>query len=174
MADQDAGGTQAEPQAAPQAGEETVDAAALAAELREARKEAANYRTKLRKLEGQSAQQQQSGESEAETLKRQNEELQQQLAGLLAERQERSTREAIATAAAKAGAIYPDKLYRLADDGDIELDEAGNVRNATAVVNKLRQAYPALFRAVSVDGGAGGGDKPLKVGGLNAFIRGAG
>lgn len=169
MADQDAGGTQAEPQAAPQAGEEEGQPQAggqqetmTLEEAKKLRREAASLRKRLEEQETAKL-------TEAQQLAKRNQELETQLAGLLAERQERTTREAIAAAANKAGALYPETLYRLADAGEIELDEAGNVRNATSLVNKLRQAYPALFRAVSVDGGASG--KTVAAGGLNSFIR---
>lgn len=155
MADQDsADGTQAEPQEQPQAGNPntTPQAGEEAISLEEARKlrrEAQSLRKRLETYESEKL-------SATEKLNKRNQELETQLAGLLQERQERTVRESVAAAAGKAGALYPDTLYRLIEPEKIELDEAGRVRNVTALVNELRQNYPALFRAVNVDAGAGG------------------
>jgi hypothetical protein len=171
MADQDADDAQAATLAAPQAGGENSrpqaggqDETISLDEARKLRREAASLRKRIEEHEA-------SKLSETQKLQRQNQELQTQLAALLSERQERATQAQIAAAAGKAGALYPDTLYRLADSADIELDEAGNVRNATALVNKLRQTYPALFRAVSVDGGAGGSVHANDANEINNLIR---
>lgn len=64
----------------------------------------------------------------------------------------------ITTAAIRAGAIVPEDIHRLLsiDDGDIDVDDLGYVKNADAVVAELKKNRPQYFGS-TVNGGADGG-----------------
>lgn len=73
------------------------------------------------------------------------------------------------SAAARAGALYPDLVA-----AKIPADAIGDPKKLEDALKALKTEYPALFGARaggSADGGAGGG-KPAG-GGMNAFIRAA-
>ncbi|MCA1722764.1 MAG: hypothetical protein LC748_00625 [Thermomicrobia bacterium] len=86
------------------------------------------------------------------------------------EREKRDLRlqTAITAAGTKAGALYPEQLYKLVEDGAIEWNDAtGQPRNLTATINSLKTEYPALFRT---HGGAGNADAGAGAGGMSRAL----
>lgn len=72
-------------------------------------------------------------------------------------------RAAFVAEAAKAGASYPEDVYRLADTSGIEVDENGRATGVAEAVKSLVDAgrVPLTGRQIApkLDGGAGGGDR---------------
>lgn len=87
---------------------------------------------------------------------------------------------AFAAAAAKAGAIYPDDVYRLVDLARVEIAD-GQPTNLDALISEIRKARPNYFRAGagsassngSADAGARQGGAPAGVD-MDKVIRGLG
>lgn len=94
--------------------------------------------------------------SETERLQNRIKELEEKATGLERERRETVVRSALAAAAAKAGAIYPDAVVKLIDPDGVEITDDGHAKNLDAVLAPLKQQFPAMFRAAngSADGGS--------------------
>lgn len=72
----------------------------------------------------------------------------------------------------KEGAHYPDDIYRLLDESDIQVDDDGKVKNAAALVKALKKDRPALFKPTpDGDGGRGRNGTPPTGTDMNALIR---
>ena len=62
---------------------------------------------------------------------------------------------AFGSAAAKAGALFPDDVWKLIDTARVEVDEAGSPKNCEALITAVREARPEYFGASGGGGGAG-------------------
>lgn len=126
---------------------ETLDADALRKEVAQTRKEAAEYRRKLREFELAQADAEAAKLSEAEKLKKQVADLSAKLTAAEQERQERTLRAAVEKAAAKLGIVDADAAYLLLDKSALAVDEAGKVSGAEQAISALVQARPWLVQA---------------------------
>lgn len=148
MADEQAQGAQTEDPTPdgqePEAPE--IDVEAMRKELAEARREAAKYRTNLRKYE----QEQQAKANESltaeERYKAELATLQQRLASAEQAAQDRLVRSSIVTAAAKAGFVDPDDAVALVDRGALEISEDGAVAGVDDAIRAIAKAKPYLVR----------------------------
>ena len=148
MADEQAQGAQTEDPTPdgqePEAPE--IDVEAMRKELAEARREAAKYRTNLRKYE----QEQQAKANESltaeERYKVELATLQQRLASAEQAAQDRLVRSSIVTAAAKAGFVDPDDAVALVDRGALEISEDGAVAGVDDAIRAIAKAKPYLVR----------------------------
>lgn len=118
-------------------------------EIRDARKEAADFRTKLQKIEDKDKTESERLTSRLETLEKDNE-------AKAAALRERDARETVRDAATKAGASDPNLIYRTVK-GDIEFDADGAPTNVESVIKDLKQTAPQLFRKSTGPADAGGG-----------------
>jgi hypothetical protein len=134
-------------------------------EIRDARREAADNRTKLQKIEDRDKTDLQKAIDRATELEKLHGETVTQLQHERAER-------LVVTAAGKANAVRPDAVYRLIRD-DLEFDEDGKAKNIDAAITSARKEYPELFRASagSGDGGKNGDTPKDKNEAMNQFIR---
>jgi hypothetical protein len=136
---------------APGAQDGQLDAESIMAELRKVRREAAKYRTELRKLQ-EAAQAAPAAASSGDGTD--VERLQADLAATraqMAERerlfQEQTLRSAVVGAAARSGFNDPEDAWRMVDHGELEVDEAGQVQGVEDALQALRRAKPYLVRA---------------------------
>ena len=135
---------------APGAQDGQLDAESIMAELRKVRREAAKYRTELRKLQEAQAAPAAASSGDGTDVER----LQADLAAAraqMAERerlfQEQQLRSAVVGAAARAGFNDPDDAWRMVDHGELEIDETGQVLGVEDALQTLRKAKPYLVRA---------------------------
>lgn len=127
--------------------------------VQKVRSEAASWRTKAQQAQKRLDDMERGQMSELEKLKVDNE-------AITKERdtyREQARAAQVASAAGKAGAIYPDAVARLipADAEDTE-----------AALKEVRKQYPAMFRQGSADAGAGTNGKPL-TNDMNDILRSA-
>jgi hypothetical protein len=130
-----------------------------AKEAGDTRKEAARYRTELRKLVGDNTPGD-DGLTEYQRLQRQVEALNNDLT---AERQARKADKvttSLITGLAEAGAVNPGRAIRLIDiEQELELDQSGTPtpESVQAAIQKLAQDMPQIFNDVrgNADGGTG-------------------
>jgi hypothetical protein len=119
--------------------EPTLDQATLQRELAEARREAAKYRTDLRKVTDAQL-------SESERLQRRVTELEQERAESAARDRERAIRLAALEAAAKLGFRDPDLAVRLVDPTAVEVSDEGTPRNVERLLTDVLARSPYLAR----------------------------
>ena len=133
-------------------------------EIRSARKEAGEFRTKLQKIEDRDKTDLQKAQDRATELERIHGETVTQLQHERAER-------LVMAAAGKANATRPDALYRLVKDS-LEFDD-GKPTNIDAAIKAARTEYPEFFRAAagSGDGGKSSDTPQDRNAQLNALIR---
>lgn len=144
---------------------DTVDVGTLQRELAEARREAARYRTDLRKAtDGQL--------SEAERLQRRVTELEAEREQVLARERERSIRYAAIEAASKLGFRDPDLAVRLIDPAAVELRDDGTPKNVEKLLSEVLARSPYLGRT-GIAPDFGGGQRGATVSGtdMNSLIR---
>lgn len=176
MSDNDGADPQAGADTKPQAGADDSTPKAQAAQtldglpkwaqdlIRDTRKEAGDYRTKLNKIED-------ANKSELQKAIDKAAELEKQYGDVLTEVQQERAERLVLTAATKANAVRPDAVFRLVRDG-LEYED-GKPTNVDAVVKAARTEYPELFRASAGtgDGGKTGETKQDPNALLNNFIR---
>jgi hypothetical protein len=135
-------------------------------QIREARKDAAKYRTRVQEFEDA---QKTEAERAADALKAAEERAQQYEQRY----QSAIAQSAVTDAASKAGAISARAVYMLIRD-DITFDDAGDPSNIAELIGKARSDEPQLFRASggSGDGGKGTNNGPPSTTDMNAVIRG--
>jgi hypothetical protein len=121
----------------------TLDATALQAELAKARKDAASYRTKLRKLEEDEEARKREAMSELDRLKADYETLKQRMADAGASRKDALIRAAVTAAASKAGLADVEDAMRLGALDSVTR-EGDKVSGAEDVVAALVASKPYL------------------------------
>lgn len=144
--------------------------------VKQLRREAAEYRKKLRDLEQTVKQHEEAKLSESERLQKRLAELEREQANYQRERQERTLKYETMLAASRLGIVDPDAAYRLLDVASIEFAEDGTPKNLEAVLKELVKAKPYLV----VQPNSGSPTNPARTGaGANdaftaALYRGAG
>lgn len=123
-----------------------LDAESLMVELRKVRREAAKYRTELRKLQEAQAAPAATGDDDVERLRADLAATRSQMAERERLFQEQTLRSAVVGAAARAGFNDPDDAWRMIDHEELEIDEAGQVQGIDDALQALRKAKPYLVR----------------------------
>jgi hypothetical protein len=154
--------------------------AELRVELDRARKEAAKYRTDLRKFETAAEAKAAAELSEVERLRQELSSKDELLTAAQAKERDYALRDALTATLAAADfpattALSPQRLLRLLDTDALTWGDDGQPQNIKALLTKLATDEPALFRAKErrpgpADAGGGGG-QPLAGGGMNDLIR---
>jgi multidrug resistance efflux pump len=87
------------------------------------------------------------------------------------ERQDVRIGSAVREAASKAGAKYPDAVYKLIDLASVEYDKDGAPRNLDKVVEAIAKSYPEMFNGTSPGRVAAGPRTPAAGRDFNQLIR---
>lgn len=146
------------------------DAAAVQAELEKTRialkaanKEAAERRKRLEDLESAEQARKTAEMTETDRLKAELEAAKADVAKADARAKDMLIRSAFVAEAAKAGASYPEDVYRLADLSAVDVDDTGKINGVAEAVKALvdagRVPLSGKQQAPNLDGGAGGGDR---------------
>lgn len=131
-------------------------AEAMQREAREARQEAARYRTERNAGRQQIDQFRQQHETDQERQAREGRERQAEFDKLQQENRDLRVGGDARRAAADAQAFNPEMVYSHIKDR-IELDSSGKATNIADLIKDLRKSDPYLFRRVEADAGAGRG-----------------
>lgn len=146
---------------------------AQARETREAREEAARYRTERNGFQQQIQQFQRQNETAEQQAQREQAEREAETQRLRDENRSLRVGQAFATAATAAHALDPGALLNLiGGPAKVELDDQGKPTNVDALITQARETYPWAFSRTSADAGGGAGQQTLSSGGMNDFIRG--
>ncbi|MFQ5433482.1 MAG: hypothetical protein ACE5FD_01260 [Anaerolineae bacterium] len=135
--EEDAGGQ--EPQA-------QVDAGVIEAELKRARREAAKYRTELRKLQEAEEKRQRAEMSEVDRLKADLEQAQQQAQQAAEQARTQLIRSAVVAEAAKAGFADPADAVQFVDPTGLAVNDDGLVDGAADAITALAEQKPYLLK----------------------------
>ena len=122
--------------------------------VKQSRREAAEYRKKLRDLEQTVKQHEEAKLSESERLQKRLAELEREQANYQRERQERTLKYETMLAASKLGIVDPEAAYKLLDLTRIEFDEDGTPRNIEAALKELLKAKPYLAAQPAASSGS--------------------
>lgn len=142
-----------------------ADLAVLQRELKEARREAAQYRTKVRTYED-------AQKTETERNAERIAELEQKLAASETRAQEQRLQMASFAAARKLGFRNPEIAHRLLNGADVEFAEDGSPRNVETLLAAIAKAEPYLVASQTPDyGGGPRGQAPNAGVDMNARIR---
>ncbi|HVL82619.1 MAG TPA: hypothetical protein VM840_13605 [Actinomycetota bacterium] len=147
-------------------------ARALIEKLRPFEKKATELERRNAELEAKLAEHENARLSDQERMSKRLKELETERETWERERREIRVAQALTSAAAAAGALYPEDVARLADPSTLEFSDDGRPSNAEAVVEKFRERRPELFRPRgpgSADGGPRG--TPAPASDMNALIR---
>ena len=150
----------------PQGGEEKFDAEYV----RGLRKEAAQYRTRLKALEDAKLSDQEKSQKRLAELERAAAEASSNL-------QQRVMEYEVKLAASRLGIVDPDAAWRLIDASSLEFDESGKPKNLDRVLNELLKDKPWLSaQPTARNGAAGSGTQgnPTKFSMNDAIRRAAG
>lgn len=151
-----------------------TDVAGLKGALDKERRERRDFERKTKELETWKREREQADLSETERRDARIKEYEAKEQGWEREKRDLRLQTAITAAGTKAGALYPEQLYKLVDDGTIEWNDTGQPRNLTSVINGMKTEYPALFRshggAGNADAGAGSATPPADVS-MNTLMR---
>jgi len=123
-----------------------LDTEAALAELKKARREAASYRTKLRKLEQAEDERKKAQMTEAERIKAELAEAQSRAAEAEQRATETMLRMSVVAAAAKANFNDPADAWRMIDLAALEVDEDGTVAGVDEAVATLLKDKPYLAK----------------------------
>ena len=124
----------------PEAEKKTFDAVYV----QKLRKEAAEYRKRLRELEKALKEKEEAELSEQERLQRRVAEYEARLADLERERQERTLQYEVKLRASQMGIVDPEAAWRLLDLSAIEFDEDGMPVNIEDALQELVKSKPYL------------------------------
>lgn len=142
-----------------------LDAAALEKELREARKEAAKYRTRAQALEDEKKSE---SEKQAEELVR----LRETNAALLAQQREVSTQLAASAAARRLNFRNPDLAFSMVASR-VEYDETGKPKNVDKLLEDLAKSDTYLVNGTKDFGQGPRGTAPSGGANIDQMIRSA-
>ena len=140
-------------------------------QAREAREEAARYRTERNGLQQQVQTFQQQNETEQERANREAAERQERLEALERENRDLRVGSAIRAAAESAKAFNPALIVSMLDS-KVTLDDKGQPTNLQDLLKDLRQSDPYLFKRADANGGEGTGEQQAPTGSMNDLIRG--
>ena len=157
----------------PQGGEEKFDVEYV----RGLRKEAAQYRTRLKALEDAQKAADDAKLSDQEKLQKRLAELEKAAAEASSNLQQRVMEYEVKLAASRLGIVDPDAAWRLIDASSLEFDESGKPKNLDRVLNELLKDKPWLSaQPTARNGAAGSGTQgnPTKFSMNDAIRRAAG
>jgi hypothetical protein len=125
----------------------TLDAEALLREVKALRREAANWRTKLRHAEEAEAERQRSEMTELDRIKADLEAERQARAQAEQRQRDQLIRTQVIAAAAKAGFNDPEDAFRMLDVTTFEVDDAGKVDGLDSALQALAKSKPYLVKS---------------------------
>jgi hypothetical protein len=147
-----------------------------AKDAKDARQEAARFRTDLRSAQDQVTQYQRQNETAEQRAEREAQEHQAEVQRLTNENRNLKLGSQWTVAATQAKALDGQALLSLIGGPDkIEMDDAGKATNLEALLAQAKETYPWAFsRTAGADGheGAGAGGAGPVQGSMNDFIRG--
>jgi hypothetical protein len=148
-----------------------------AKDAKDARQEAARFRTEKNALESKVTEYQRAGETAEQKAEREAQEHAARVAALERENRTLKLGGQWTQAATDAKALDAAALLSLMGGPDkIEMDDEGKATNLDALLASAKQQYPWAFsRTAGADGAAGGGaggDAGPRAGSMNDFIRG--
>lgn len=153
-----------QPQEGSATGEGTEpDLATIQRELKDARREAAGYRTRLKAFEDKD-------KTESEKATERIAELERDLAEARTSIQANRLQTAAFSAARKLGFRNPDLAYRLVSVADVEFDDAGQPKNIERLLDGIAKADPYLVNGTT-DSGLGPRGSAAPSVDMNASIR---
>lgn len=151
-------------------------AAKVAKDAEDARREAANYRTRATSAEGKVTEAERSAMTEAQRIQSDLQTAQQENQGLKDQVRDLTVGASAREALAGAGALNAMTAFKTLDLSGVETGPDGQPKadQLQAAITKLKQSDPYLFRRnASADAGNGGGDQaPQGSQGINDYIRG--
>lgn len=125
--------------------------------VRKLRAEAAEYRKKLRELEGKLKADEEAKLSQAEKLQKQLAEKEREKSDLERQYQESNLRYEVMLAASKLGIVDPEAAWRLLDAAEIEYDDQGRPQQVEKALQTLISKKPYL-----TGGGSSGTTNPAR------------
>lgn len=146
------------------------DIAAMRRALEEERKQRRAFERQYKDLATRQQQADDAAKSEAQKLAEQLTKLSAERDRALADLAARDVREAVVSAAERAGARRPLAVYRLIAD-EMDLDEAGKPTNVAKLIDSLKKSEPDLFRTNGSADGAARGVAPSAGADMNALLR---
>lgn len=139
--------------------------------VRKLRAEAAEYRKRLRELEGKVKADEEAKMTEQERLQKRLAELERAQADWERERQEIMLQRHIENAAVKLGIIDAEAAWKLIDLKEVDFDDDGKPKNVEALLKALIQKKPYLANNLARSAGAGNGAGGKAHYSMNDFIR---
>lgn len=127
--------------------QQAIDAEKLMAELKKTRREAAKYRTQLRKLEEAEAERQREEMSELERLKSDLEAEKSAREQALATARAQAIRSAVVSAASKAGFADPADAVNFIDADALTIGDDGGVEGVDEAIKALAEQKPYLIKS---------------------------
>lgn len=134
---------------APQGEQQTPDIDELLKEVKQLRREAASWRTKLRSAEEAEEQRRRSEMTELEALKADLEAERQARAQAETQRTQQLLRTQVISAAAKAGLNDPEDAVRMLDTSEMTVADNGTVEGLEQALAALLKAKPYLIKSTS-------------------------
>lgn len=139
-------------------------------DAREARQQAARYRTERNAARQTLTEAQRANETAEQTAQREAQEAEQERERLRQENRTLKVGAALTSAATDAKAFNPARVAEMLD-AKVELDDDGKPTNVAQLLKDLRKSDPYLFKRASQDGGEGNGGDGAPTGTMNDTIR---
>jgi len=141
--------------------------------VRKLRAEAAEYRKRLRELEGKVKADEEAKLTEQERLQKRLAELERQQAEWERERQEIILQRTVENVALRMGIKYPDVAWKLIDLAKVDFDDGGTPTNIEALLKEVIQKYPEIANNshFARNAGAGSGNAVRATIDMNDWIR---
>lgn len=139
-------------------------------DAREARAEAARYRTERNTARQQATEAQRANETAEQTAQREAQEAQERTERLERENRDLKIGGALRDAATAAKAHNPQRVVDLLT-AKVELDDEGKPTNVQDLLKDLRKSDPYLFKRAQQDGGEGNDGDAAPSGDMNSVIR---
>lgn len=140
-------------------------------DAKEARDEAARYRTERNTHQSEAEKLRLAAESDQDRITREATERQERMEALEKENRALKVGTAIQAAATEAKAFNP-ALVATMLDSKVDLDDKGAPTNLKDLLKDLRQSDPYLFKRAANDAGEGAGQESEPTGNMNDVIRG--